>query len=51
MALLRVVPERTLERVDGLQHVAADVRVLAATSRDLDAAIATGVSVRICSTA
>jgi formate hydrogenlyase transcriptional activator len=34
--------ERTLERVGGLRPVAIDVRVLAATNRDLDAAIVEG---------
>jgi transcriptional regulator with GAF, ATPase, and Fis domain len=37
-----VLQERTLERVGGLRPVAVDVRVLAATNRDLDAAIADG---------
>jgi len=42
VALLRVLQERTLERVGGIRPVAVDVRVLAATNRDLDAAIAEG---------
>src|SRR6201982_196844 len=42
VALLRVLQERTLERVGGLRPVAIDVRVLAATNRDLDAAIGEG---------
>jgi formate hydrogenlyase transcriptional activator len=42
VALLRVLQERTLERVGGLRPVAVDVRVLAATNRDLDAAIVEG---------
>jgi transcriptional regulator with GAF, ATPase, and Fis domain len=42
LALLRVLQERTLERVGGLRPVAVDVRVLAATNRDLDTAIADG---------
>jgi formate hydrogenlyase transcriptional activator len=42
VALLRVLQERTLERVGGLRPVAVDVRVLAATNRDLDVAIADG---------
>src|SRR5246127_3079983 len=42
VALLRVLQERTLERVGGLRPVAVDVRVVAATNRDLDAAIGEG---------
>jgi len=42
VALLRVLQERTLERIGGLRPVAVDVRVLAATNRDLGAAIAEG---------
>src|SRR5260370_49712 len=42
VALLRVLQERTLERLGGLRAVAVDVRVVAATHRDLDAAIAEG---------
>src|SRR6201997_1042277 len=42
VALLRVLQERTFERVGGLRPVKVDVRVLAATNRDLDAAIADG---------
>src|SRR5216683_1585806 len=42
IALLRVLQERTFERVGGHRPVAVDVRVLAATNRDLDAAIAEG---------
>src|SRR4029077_11616624 len=37
-----VLQERTLERIGGLRPVAVDVRVLAATNRDLGAAIAEG---------
>ncbi len=42
VALLRVVQERQYERVGGNQVLFADVRVIAATNRDLDAAISAG---------
>ena len=42
VALLRVLQEREFERVGGHHPIAADVRVIAATNRDLPAAIATG---------
>jgi formate hydrogenlyase transcriptional activator len=38
IALLRVVQERVLERVGGCQPISVDVRVIAATNRDLQAA-------------
>src|SRR6202043_1241483 len=43
IALLRVLQEREFERVGGNQVIRADVRVIAATNRDLESAIAGGV--------
>ena len=40
--LLRVLQERTFERVGGSRTLRADVRIIAATHRDLEAAIAAG---------
>lgn len=42
IALLRVLQERQLERVGGSQPVPIDVRVIAATNRDLEAAVEIG---------
>jgi DNA-binding NtrC family response regulator len=40
--LLRVIQERELERVGGTQTIRVDVRIVAATHRDLDAMVAAG---------
>jgi formate hydrogenlyase transcriptional activator len=42
ITLLRVLQEREFERVGGNQRIRANVRVIAATNRDLEAAIAAG---------
>jgi PAS domain S-box-containing protein len=42
VALLRVLQEREFERIGGNQPIRADVRVIAATNRDLKSAIADG---------
>ena len=43
IALLRVLQEREFERVGGNQSIQANVRVITATNRDLQAAIAAGI--------
>lgn len=43
IALLRVLQEREFERVGGSQSIRADVRVIAATNRDLESSIAAGL--------
>jgi PAS domain S-box-containing protein len=42
IALLRVLQEREFERIGGAKTIRTDVRVIAATNRDLEAAIAAG---------
>jgi PAS domain S-box-containing protein len=42
VALLRVLQEHEIERIGGTGKIRADVRVIAATNRDLESAIASG---------
>ncbi len=48
--LLRVLQEGEFERVGGAQTLKGDVRIIAASNVDLEAAVAAGASARICST-
>ena len=48
--ILRVVQERQFERVGGLQTLSVDVRVIAATNRDLRTLVEEKCSARTCTT-
>ena len=47
---LRVLQEREFQRLGGTRVLRADVRVVAATNRDLQQAMERGSSARICTT-
>jgi DNA-binding NtrC family response regulator len=49
--ILRALEEKSFERVGGTQTLRVDVRVVAATHRNLKARVPSGSSARICSSA
>ena len=49
--LLTFLEDRRFKRVGGLRDIEVNVRIIAATNRDLDAEVQKGPSGRICTTA
>ena len=50
MKLLRVLQEREFERLGGTETVKVNVRLIAATHRDMERMIADGTSGKTCTT-
>ena len=48
--ILRVLQEKNFQRVGGNRYLDIDVRVIAASNKDLEAEIENGASGRICTT-